>query len=314
MVSFPDYVTAKATPYLKAKKKIAVIYADGDIVDGKGKQSVAGDRFANVIAKVRADSTVKAVVFRVNSPGGSVLASEKIREEIQLLRADKPVVASYGNYAASGGYWISAGCDHILSDPTTLTGSIGVFSMIPDFSKTLKDVAHVTYTPVKSNQHSDIMSLMRPLDAEETAYMQASVERIYDRFVSLVAEGRNQTYEFVDGIAQGRVWTGRDALAIHLVDEIGTLEDAVKWAADAASESLDESELKNWNVVAYPKPLTAMEQMMEMLGSKPSGEEIFQGTVLEPAAKALLDWADGLKDGRRNVMVARMPFEIVWAD
>ena len=186
--------------------------------------------------------------------------------------------------------------------------------MIPDFSKTLKDVAHVTYTPVKSNQHSDIMSLMRPLDAEETAYMQASVERIYDRFVSLVAEGRNQTYEFVDGIAQGRVWTGRDALAIHLVDEIGTLEDAVKWAADAASESLDESELKNWNVVAYPKPLTAMEQMMEMQGSKPSGEEIFQGTVLEPAANALLDWADGLKDGRRNVMVARMPFEIVWAD
>ena len=314
MVSFPDYVTAKATPNLKAKKKIAVIYADGDIVDGKGKQSVAGDRFANVIAKVRADSTVKAVVFRVNSPGGSVLASEKIREEIQLLRADKPVVASYGNYAASGGYWISAGCDHILSDPTTLTGSIGVFSMIPDFSKTLKDVAHVTYTPVKSNRHSDIMSLMRPLDAEETAYMQASVERIYDRFVSLVAEGRNQTYEFVDGIAQGRVWTGRDALAIHLVDEIGTLEDAVKWAADAASESLDESELKNWNVVAYPKPLTAMEQMMEMLGSKPSGEEIFQGTVLEPAANALLNWADGLKDGRRNVMVARMPFEIVWAD
>jgi protease-4 len=314
MVSFADYVSAKATPNLKAKKKIAVIYADGDIVDGKAKQNVAGDRFANVIAKVRADSTVKAVVFRVNSPGGSVLASEKIREEIQLLKADKPVVASYGNYAASGGYWISAGCDHILSDPTTLTGSIGVFSMIPDFSKTVKDVAHVTYTPVNSNKHADIMSLMRPLDAEETAYMQASVERIYERFVSLVAEGRNLTADYVDGVAQGRVWTGRDALGIHLVDEIGTLEDAIKWAADAASESLDESELKNWNVVAYPKPPTAMEQMMDMLGSKPSGEDIFSGTVLEPAAKALLDWADGLKDGRRSMMIARMPYDIIWAD
>lgn len=314
MVSFSDYVSAKATANVKAKKKIAVVYLDGDIVDGKAKQNVAGDRFANVLAKVRADSTVKAVVFRVNSPGGSVLASEKIRAEVELLKADKPVVASYGNYAASGGYWISAGCDHILSDPTTLTGSIGVFSMIPDFSKTMKDIAHVTYTPVKSNKHSDMMSLMRPLDADETAYMQASVERIYDRFVSLVAEGRNLTYDFVDGVAQGRVWTGRDALSIHLVDEIGTLEDAIKWAADAVSESLEESELKNWNIVAYPKPQTTMEQMMDMLGNKPSGEEIFSGTVLEPAAKALINWVDGLKDGQRSVMVARMPYEIVWAD
>ena len=313
MVSFADYVAAKATPNLKAKKKIAVIYADGDIVDGKGKQSVAGDRFANMIAKVRADSTVKAVVFRVNSPGGSVLASEKIRAEVDALKAVKPLVASYGNYAASGGYWISANCGHIFSDPTTLTGSIGVFSMIPDFSKTMKDIAHVTYTPVKSNKHSDMMSLMRPLDADETAYMQASVERIYDRFVSLVAEGRNLTYEFVDNVAQGRVWTGRDALSIHLVDEIGTLEDAIHWAAEASSESLEEADLKNWNIVSYPKPQTTMEQLMEMVGKKPSGEEIFAGTVLEPVASALMEWAGSLRDGNRSVMVARMPYDIIWA-
>ena len=313
MVSFPDYVSAKVTPNTKAKQKLAVVYVDGDIVDGKGKQSVAGDRFANVIAKVRADSTVKADVFRVNSPGGSVLASEKIRSEVDQLKAVKPVIASYGNYAASGGYWISSNCGHIFSDPTTLTGSIGVFSMIPDFSKTVKDIAHVTYTPVKSNKHSDMMSLMRPLDSEETAYMQASVERIYDRFVSLVAEGRNLTYEFVDNVAQGRVWTGRDALSIHLVDEIGTLEDAIHYAAEAASEGLEEADLKNWNVVAYPKPLTAVEQIMEMLGSKPNGEEIFAGTVLEPAANALLDWTKALQDGNRSVMVARMPYDMVWA-
>ena len=312
MVSFSDYVAAKATPNFKAKKKIAVIYADGEIVDGKAKQDVAGDRFANVIAKVRADSTVKAVVFRVNSPGGSVLASEKIRSEIDQLKAVKPLVASYGDYAASGGYWISANCGHIFSDPTTLTGSIGVFSMIPDFSKTMKDVAHVTFTPVKSNKHADVMSLMRPLDAEETAYMQASVEHIYDSFVSLVAEGRNLTYDFVDGIAQGRVWTGRDALAIHLVDEIGTLEDAVRWAAEAAGESLEDADLKHWNVVAYPKPPTAMESVMEMLGNKPSGEDIFSGTMLEPVARTLDGWADALRKGERSVMLARMPYDIIW--
>ena len=312
MVSFSDYVSAKATANTKARQKIAVIYADGEIVDGKAKQNVAGDRFANVIAKVRVDSTVKAVVFRVNSPGGSVLASEKIRSEMDLLKAVKPVVASYGDYAASGGYWISANCGHIFSDPTTLTGSIGVFSMIPDFSKTMKDVAHVNFTPVNSNKHADILSLMRPLDADETAYMQASVERIYDTFVGLVAEGRNLTPDFVDGVAQGRVWTGRDALAIHLVDEIGTLEDAIHWAAEAAGESLEEADLKHWNVVAYPKPPSPMEQMMEMLGNKPSGEEIFAGTPLAPVARALTGWADALRDGSRSVMVARMPYDIVW--
>ena len=241
-----------------------------------------------------------------------MLASEKIRSEIDQLKAVKPLVASYGNYAASGGYWISANCGHIFSDPTTLTGSIGVFSMIPDFSKTMKDVAHVTFTPVKSNKHSDIMSLMRPLDAEETAYMQASVEHIYDSFVSLVAEGRNLTYDFVDGIAQGRVWTGRDALAIHLVDEIGTLEDAVRWAAEAAGESLEEADLKHWNVVSYPKPPTAMESVMEMLGNKPSGEDIFSGTMLEPVARTLDGWADALRKGERSVMLARMPYDVIW--
>ena len=312
MVSLSDYVSAKVTPNYKAKNKLAVIFVDGDIVDGKGKQNVAGDRFANVIAKVREDDAVKAVVFRVNSPGGSVLASEKIRTEVDLLKAAKPVVASYGNYAASGGYWISSGCGHIFSDPTTLTGSIGVFSMIPDFSKTMKDIAHVTYTPVNSNKHADMMSLMRPLDTEETAYMQASVEHIYDRFVSLVAEGRNMPYESVDNVAQGRVWTGREALGIHLVDEIGTLEDAIHWVAEAATESMEEADLKNWNVVAYPKPLTTLEQLMDMLGNKPSGEEILAGTPLAPAARALTDWAEALRGGERSVMVARLPYDIIW--
>lgn len=213
-----DYAAAKVLPNIKAKKKIAIIYADGEIVDGNGKQEVSGDHFASVISKVRADSTVKAVVFRVNSPGGSVLASAKIKDEIELLKAEKPVVASYGDYAASGGYWISNSCDKIFSDATTLTGSIGVFSMIPDLDKVLHDVAHVNIVTVGSNKHVDMYSMMRPLDQDELDYQQAAVERIYDTFVSIVAEGRGLEKEFVDSVAQGRVWAGSDAIKIGLVD------------------------------------------------------------------------------------------------
>ena len=302
---FTDYVAAKVTPNFKIKNKIAIIYADGEIVEGNGKTEVAGDRFASVIAKVRADSTVKAVVFRVNSPGGSVLASEKIKTEIDLLRATRPVVASYGDYAASGGYWISNSCDKIYSDASTLTGSIGVFSMIPDFSKVMKDIAHVNLVTVSSNKHSDMYTLMRPFDEAELAYMQASVENIYERFVNTVAEGRELEPEFVDSIAQGRVWAGTDALAIGLVDEIGTLEDAVAWAASAAGDA----DLAVWQVAEYPKPLTTMEQMMEMFGSKSTPEEnILSGTPFAGVADAMSGWVKRVKENPADVMFARIPY------
>lgn len=302
--SISDYASAKALPNTKAKKKIAIIYADGEIVDGKGKQEVAGDHFASVIAKVRADSTVKAVVLRVNSPGGSVLASEKIKNEIDLLKADKPVVASYGDYAASGGYWISNGCDKIFSDATTLTGSIGVFSMIPDFSKVLKDLAHVNIVTVGSNKHSDMYSFMRPLDEDEQAYMQESVEGIYDKFVSIVSEGRSLEPEFVDSVAQGRVWAGSDALKIGLVDEIGTLEDAINWAAAAAGNP----DLSSWNVAEYPKPLTTMEMFMESFGGTPAEENIFAGTPFGKVAEVFIDWHARMKKNPADVMFARIPY------
>ena len=155
-------------------------------MDGKAKKEVAGDRFASLIAKVRQDSTIKAVVLRVNSPGGSVLASSKIKTELDLLRESVPVIASYGNYAASGGYWISANSDVIFSNATTLTGSIGVFSMIPEVSMALKDKIHVNISTINSNAHSDMYSFTKPLDAAEKAYMQASVENIYDRCESVI--------------------------------------------------------------------------------------------------------------------------------
>ena len=314
-IHFADYVTNCETVQPKSRQKIAVIYADGEIVDGSDTKGVAGDRFANIISKVRADSTVKSVVFRVNSPGGSVLASEKIKAEIDLMKAVKPVVVSYGNYAASGGYWISAAAGKIYADPTTLTGSIGVFSMIPDLSGTLSKVAHVNFTPVNSNRHSDIMGMMRPLDGEETAYMQEAVEVIYDRFVGVVAEGRNLEPDFVDSVAQGRVWTGDDALRIGLVDEIGTLEDAVHAAAYEASGSYEDANLNNWQVESYPKPQTTFDMLMEMFGNSSPEEsvKILKDTPFASLADAVGDWMRilGRRDGE-SVMMARMPYEIVW--
>ena len=305
-----EYADAKVKPNTSAKKKIAVIYANGNIVEDDDPNNISGDRFASIISKVRADSTVKAVVLRVNSPGGTVLAASKIKEEIDETRAVKPVIASYGGYAASGGYWISNSCDHIFSDATTLTGSIGCFSAIPEFGKTVKDIAHVNIVPVKSNKHSDMLSLMRPFDAEETASMQEYVDDIYDIFVNTVAEGRDMTYEAVDEIAQGRVWTGSDALKIGLVDEIGTLEDAIIYAASLAGDP----QVSSWNVVGYPKPLTMMEQLMAQLGKGNNPEEavtnILEGTPMESVAKALLDWQKTWAKGNGQLVFARLPFEI----
>lgn len=303
MISLTDYATLKVTPNLKAKNKIAVIYAEGNIIDGNETEQVAGDRFASIIANVRRDSTVKAVVFRVSSPGGSVFASEKIKSEIDLLREVKPVIASFGAYAASGGYWISSNCDYIFSNAGTLTGSIGVFSMIPDISKTLKDIAHVNITTVTTNKHGDMYTNLRPLDKEETAYMQASVERIYDRFTSLVSEGRNLDKDYVDSIAQGRVWSGSDALELGLVDKIGTIKDAIQYAA-ASAEGDYGQDLSNWNIVEYPKPLTTMEKLMETFGG--STAKVFAGTPLEDVEEAFVGWTEA----QSGKVYARMPYEI----
>ena len=308
--SLDEYITAKVKN-TSLKQQIAIVYADGNIVEQGSDQEIVGKRFAAILAKVRADSTVKAVVFRVNSPGGTVLASSKIKEEVDLLRSVKPVIASYGNYAASGGYWISNSCDHIFSNATTLTGSIGVFAAVPEFSKTLKEVAHVNITSVKSHAHADMYSLTRPFDAEETAYVQASIEDIYEQFVNTVAAGRDMSAEAVDEIAQGRVWTGTDALRIGLVDEIGTLSDAIAYAAAAAGDP----EVANWGVVSYPRKKSPFEQIMERMNKKGGGEEIVAGLLAgtpfeqmaREAARWQRTWAKGTPEA---IYFARMPFEI----
>ena len=298
-ISLRDYVNINAQTVSKARRKIAIIYAEGEIIDGYDKQEVAGDRFAGIISSVRADSTVKAVVLRVASPGGSVAASEKIRTEIDLLRKVKPVIASYGNYAASGGYWISNSCDKIFSDKSTLTGSIGVFSMIPDFSGTAEKVFHVGVTNVGSSRHSDMYSLTRPLDAEETAYMQRSVDDIYEAFLENVSAGRGMDKAEIDEIAQGRVWTGSDALKIGLVDEIGTLADAVRYAAIAAGDT--EADLGTWEVAAYPKPMTTLDIILENLTGS---TDALAGTPFESVGRAFRSW-DATSTGK---VYARMPY------
>ncbi|MBQ8838647.1 MAG: signal peptide peptidase SppA [Bacteroidales bacterium] len=301
-IAFADYVLAmNNTINLKAKKKIAVIYASGNIIDGKEKQQVAGDRYAEILAQVRQDSTIKAVVLRVNSPGGSVLASDKIRTELELIQESRPVIASFGDYAASGGYWISAGCDRIYTNRTSLTGSIGVFSMIPDFSGTIEDKLHINITPVNSNRHSDLYNGLRPLDTKEIAYMQTNVENIYREFTEIVSEGRDLTVAEVDAIAQGRVWTGSDALLIGLADEIGTIENAIDYAVIAAgAEGMDEVQ-----IVEYPKPQTTLDILLESFGG--SSVNIFNDTPLEDVAEAF-STVNGNEIGK---VYARIPYEII---
>lgn len=300
-ISLTDYATLKNTVNFKADKKVAVIYAEGEIVDGDQKEEVAGNRFAKIIADVRKDSTVQAVVLRVNSPGGSVLASEKIKTELDLLMESKPLIASYGDYAASGGYWISANCDKIYSNASTLTGSIGVFSMIPDFGDAVKDKLHINITHVNSNRHSDMYTGMRALDQAELDYMQASVENIYDKFTNLVSEGRDMPVARVDEIAQGRVWAGADAIKIGLVDEIGTLEDAINYAA-LSIEGVNG--VQDVQIVEYPKPLSSIEVLLEALGAGESS--VLAGTSFEGIETAFRSF------GKQDIgkAYARMPYVI----
>ena len=225
-------------------KKVAVLYADGEITrDGN---EIAGEKFAAQIAKLRKDESIKAVVFRVNSPGGEVVAADIIRREIELLGKEKPVIASYSSYAASGGYLISAGCSKIFCDNTTLTGSIGVFGMVPNVGKAASKILKVNFETVKTDPHAAAGSLFTGLDDEEEAWYQKEIELIYEDFVGVVADGRHMTTEQVDDLAQGRVWAGKDALLLGLCDEKGTLLDAIDYAAEQAG-------LSKYKIVVAPE-------------------------------------------------------------
>ncbi len=299
-VTLKDYATAKVKPNVRAKEKVAVIYADGEIVmDDKGDGNI-GNNFAREIAKARRDSSVKAVVFRVNSPGGSVQASAAIEREIALLKQCKPVVASYGGYAASGGYWISCGADKIFTDKSTLTGSIGVFGLIPSFGKALKKNLHLNVYEVATHQHGSLVSGMSPLDPEEEAAMQQRIDATYEDFVARVAAGRGLSTEAVDEIAQGRVWAGGDAMGIGLVDEFGGLTDAIQYAATMAG-------LDSYRLVEYPAVEPMYTKLLSSMNQPANDQDITAG--LPGAFVRTGNWLLGIHSPE---MAAQMqPIEII---
>jgi len=220
---------------LTVKSRISVIYASGSIVMGKGNVSnIGGDNYSEIIRKERLDSTVKAIVLRVNSPGGSANASDIIWRELELAAKVKPVVISMGNYAASGGYYIACPGTKIYANPTTISGSIGVFGLLPNAGKLLEQKIGINIETVKTNENSDFPSIYRPMSAYEKEVVQKSIEKTYSDFVSKVASGRDMKFESVDSIGQGRIWSGTSSLKLGLVDEIGGLNDAIKEAAKLA--------------------------------------------------------------------------------
>lgn len=264
VITLAKYKDAPAKSKKYSKDKIAVIYAAGSIGGGEGDEtSIGSEGISKAIRKARNDSSVKAIVFRVNSPGGSALASDVILREIKLAREVKPVVASMGDYAASGGYYIACAADTILSNPTTLTGSIGVFGIIPEFSSMLKNKFGITIDRVMTNKHADYISVTRPMSPYEEQMMTRSIERIYSVFTGHVAEGRNMTMEAVDNIGQGRVWSGTEGLSIGLVDNLGGLKEAIQVAANMAN-------LEDYRITSLPEVKDPFTKIMDELQGTPS--------------------------------------------
>ena len=286
-------------------EKIAIYYAYGSIVDNEalnymsgGGHNIVGKTTAEDLRKLADDDDVKAVVFRVNSGGGSAVASEQIRHAIKLLKAKKPVVVSMGGAAASGGYWISSPANYIIAEPTTITGSIGIFGLIPNLSGLLTDKLGITFDGVKTNKFSDAeMNLVLAKDnAEEMKYLQGHVDRGYISFLNVVSEGRGMKPAEVDSIAQGRVWLASDAVKIKLVDKLGSLDDAVKKAAELAKVS-------DYYTETYPGETDWMDAFLskEEKGSYLDGElRILLGELYEP----LMELRKTIKDG--SCIQARM--------
>ena len=243
--------------------RIALIYAEGNIIDGEGdKESIGGDAYVKLVRKARLDKSIKAIVLRVNSGGGSALASENIWRELELAKADKPVVVSFGDVAASGGYYIAAGADSIFAQPNTITGSIGVFTVIPNMQGFFNEKLGVTFDGVKTANYAD-MSVSRPLTSTEQQFMQEGVDRIYLQFKQRVSQGRKKDINYIDSIAQGRVWSGEDALRIGLVDKLGGLQDAVACAARLAK-------VKEYRLREFPESKSWINELLDKKETQPA--------------------------------------------
>ncbi len=249
-----------ANPVYEHSGNVALIYADGDIVSGgDGENQIASEDYVKVIREVRQDKDIKAIVFRVNSPGGSALASESIWRELSLARKTKPVIVSMGNYAASGGYYISCMADSIFAEPNTLTGSIGVFAIVPNMQGFFNNKLGITFDGVKTGEYADAGNTTRPLTDKEKVLFQRSVDTIYATFKQRVVDGRKLSQAVVDSISQGRVWTGVQAQKMGLVDRLGGIQSAVDCAAKMAN-------IPEVKISAYPKPRNTLDRLMKSIG------------------------------------------------
>jgi len=295
-VDFNKY-EAKNSVALKSGR-IAVIYANGSIGEGEGSDDEIGsDRLSRTIREARLDDKIKAIVLRVNSPGGSALASDVIWREMALARKEKPTVVSMGDLAASGGYYISCAAERIFAQPNTLTGSIGVFGVIPNFKKMLESKLGITLDTVNTNKYSD-MGALRPLSATESNFIQVSIEKVYGTFISRVADGRNLSLLQVDSIGQGRVWAGSDALKIGLVDELGGLNDAIAYAAKKAK-------IKEYRIQEMPKQISPFDGL---LGKK---EAEFESRLLQNKLGPLYNYFTQIQElSKMKGIQARLPYVI----
>lgn len=255
-VNINDYFNNLPKDILTGSDKVAVIYANGDIVGGEGSdEQIGSDRISRAIRKARLDDNIKAIVLRVNSGGGSALASDVIWREMILTKKIKPVIASFGDVAASGGYYIGCAADSIFVQPNTITGSIGVFGIIPNLQNLLNNKLGITFDIVKTGQYADIMSTTRPLTSGERFIIQNDVNHVYDSFITRVADGRKKTKAQVDSIGGGHVWIGTDAVKIGLADRLGNFKDAITAAAKKAK-------LKNYKVVEYPEKIDPIKSFL----------------------------------------------------
>lgn len=302
LISLSEYRKTVKNPSRASADKIALVYAVGDIVDGKGTNSQIGsESLTKTLRKAYQDDKVKAIVLRINSPGGSALASEVIWSEIEAAKkAGKIVIASMGDYAASGGYYIACNADMIIAQPNTLTGSIGVFGIIPSLQNFLKNKLGVTVDVVKTNPHADYATGFRKLDEVELKKMQVSVEDIYATFTQRVATGRNMTVEKVDEIGQGRVWAGADAINIGLVDQLGSIEDAVAAAARMAK-------LSDYSLEYYPKQ---QDWFSILLGR--DKDEAVDASVKAQLGDLYFTYAAYKQVMNASGIQARLPMEIVF--
>lgn len=300
IVSASNYAKAtikgKSKPF--SRDKIAVIYASGDIGISMGGNVIIGDEIGKEIRKARRDSSYKAIVLRVNSPGGSIFDSEIIWREVKLAADEKAMVVSFGDVAASGGYYIAAPADRIVAQPNTITGSIGIFGMIPNFGELLNEKLGITTDVVKTNENSDLISVTRPLTAYERSLLQQNIETGYDQFITHVANGRDMSKDEVNAIGEGRVWSGENALELGLIDQLGGLNDAIELAAEIAG-------LDNYRTVPLPSQADPFEQMFK------TGTDNLRTKLIKNELGENYRYYQYLKKASgMNGIFARMPYDI----